>query len=788
MNTPPSTTDGQPKLLFMKKVLFLLILATAVLPAWSETIKDIRIVNQTGDSYDISSVAAFTSFTVGEEVPDRETIISSIAVDVNRMRESDRFSYVDARMEIVDGGVVLVYTVVAKYRLRRIEIIGGRKSGEKVRTKSELMIGQFADDAAFEQAAVKIREYYSDFWYPRVKVDWTSKVNEELGTVDVTYRIDEGRKLGIKRIEFEGNDLIDDGKLKKVIQQKQKRWHSFISGSGKYKAEVADADVFAIKSLYMNNGFLDVQVSEPLLDDARPKRAELTYTVSEGQRYRIGDVSLSGVREYEPDQVRRVVRLRRGDIAAYANIESGSESIRAYYGNRGYVRTIVRPIYNANADTGVVDIDYEVVEGTIGYIGSINISGNERTLDKVIRRELIMYPGERYNRSQLKASENILRNLNFFEYVIMTPVPVNGTETYDIDVQVKEKPTGQFAAGLGFSSVDALVSYIELSQGNFNWKTWPPIGAGQKFKVRAQLGTERNDVDVSFVEPWFLRRKLSFGADLFHREARYFSDAYEQSTDGGRLSLGKPFSQFTRGNLAYSLEQFDVFDVADSASDAIKNEEGQRLKSGLDFTWSFDTRDRFFNPSRGNKTTLSPHVAGGPMGGETDIFGARARTTQYWDLPGGLIFNLRGQLEAVEAYGDSKDAAQANPASIGDGVPIFDRLFVGGSYTLRGFEYRDVGPKDLTGTAIGGNSSAYASAELTFPLWSQIRGAAFYDWGFVNENSWDFNPSAFSDNWGIGLRLNIPGFPLSLDYAWPLNYDEFQDGKGRFNFLIGHSF
>ncbi len=779
---------AQPKLLFMNKVSILLIVAMAVLPSWAETIKDIRIVNQLGDSYDISSVAAFTSFSVGEEVPDREVIISSIAVDVNRMRESGRFSYVDARMEIVDDGVVLVYTVVAKYRLRRIEIIGGHKSGEKVRTKSELLIGQFVDDAAFEQAATKIRDYYADFWYPQVSVEWTSKVNEELGTVDVTFRIDEGRKLGIKNIAFEGNDLIDDGKLKKVIQQKQKRWHSFISGSGKYKEEVADADVFAIKSFYMNNGFLDIQVSDPVLDDARPKRAKLTYTISEGQRYRIGDVSLSGVKEFDPVQLRQVIRLRRGDIASYSNIEASSESIRAYYGNRGYVRTIVRPIYDANADTGVVDVDYEVVEGTIGYIGSINISGNERTLDKVIRREMIVYPGERFNRSQLKASENILRNLNFFEYVIMNPVPVNGSDTYDIDVQVKEKPTGQFSAGVGFSSVDSLVSYIELSQGNFNWKTWPPIGAGQKFKVRAQLGTQRNDLDISFVEPWFLRRKLSFGADLFHREARYFSDAYEQRTEGGRLSLGKPFSPFTRGNLAYSLEQFDVYDVADSASAAIRNEEGQRLKSSLNFTWTFDSRDRFFNSTSGNKTTITPYVAGGPMAGETDIFGARIRSTHYWPLIGGMIFNVRGQLEAVEAYGDSKDAARADPSSIGNGVPIFDRLFIGGSYTLRGFEYRDVGPKDVTGTAIGGNSSAYATAELTCPLWSQIRGAVFYDWGFANEGSWDFNPSAYSDNWGIGLRLNLPGFPLSLDYAWPMNYDEFQNGKGRFNFLIGHSF
>jgi outer membrane protein insertion porin family len=285
------------------------------------------------------------------------------------------------------------------------------------------------------------------------------------------------------------------------------------------------------------------------------------------------------------------------------------------------------------------------------------------------------------------------------------------------------------------------------------------------------------NLDISFVEPWFLDRQLAFGVDLFHRESRYFSDAYDQRNIGAKLSLSKPLSPFTRGTLAYTLEQFDVFDVQDSASDAIRAEEGKRLKSGVDFSLSRATFDRPFNPTRGNRTSITPYFAGGPLGAETDIYGARIRSAQYWPLIGGLIMNLRGQVESVDYFGES------------DFVPIFDRLFLGGSYTLRGFEFRDVGPKDDTGEPIGGGSSAYATAEVTYPIWKQIRGAVFYDWGFVNADSLDFDPSAYSDNWGIGIRLDLPGFPLSLDYAWPITYDdEFQDGKGRFNFLMGHAF
>ena len=296
----------------MKKALPIFLLVVLALSAQSETIKDIRIVNQAGESYDISSVAAFTSFQVGEQVPDRETILSSIAVDVNRMRESDRYSYVNARMDVKGNGVVLVYTVVAKHRLRSITVSGADKmSNRKVRKKLDLQIGQFADDSTFERATVNIKEAYRDFWYPDTKISWDSKANPELGVVDVTYRIEEGRKLAIKKIKFEGNDLIEDKKLRKVMQQKQKSWFvpwSWITGSGKYKEEVVDSDVFSIKSLYMNNGFLDVQVSNPIPNDSDPKHAQLILEINEGQRYRIGKVSVSGMKEVLEQDLQRGIR------------------------------------------------------------------------------------------------------------------------------------------------------------------------------------------------------------------------------------------------------------------------------------------------------------------------------------------------------------------------------------------------------------------------------------------------------------------------------------------------
>jgi outer membrane protein insertion porin family len=777
----------------MKKTALTLLIAMSCLLVHAEVIKDIQIVNEAGTSYDISSVSAFTSFKVGEQVADREVILSSIANDVNVMRQSGRYSYVNARMDVDTDGVILVYTVVNKHKLRRIAVEGAENMrNRKVRKKSELELGQFADDASFAQAAAKIKTAYRDFWYPDTEVKWESFTNEELGTVDVVFSIKEGRKLKIKDIVFEGNNGITDKVLRKVMQQKQKWFLSFITGAGKYKPENVDMDVFSIKSLYMNAGYLDVAVSDPILNDSVPKKSQLTISITEGKRYVVGEISLTGVETFTSQEIRRGIRLRTGDIAAYESINSASEVVRAFYGNRGYVRTNVRPVLDADTETGSVDIRYEVGEGSVGYINKVNIMGNERTQDKVIRRELVIYPGDKYNRSRVKTSENRLRNLNYFEVVSSSEDPTGETDKYDLNVQVKEKSTGQFSAGVGFSSVDAIVGYVELSQGNFDYKTWPPIGAGQKFKIRAQLGTERNDLDISFVEPWFMNRKLSFGVDLFHRESRYFSDDYDQKNNGMRFSLGKPLSRFSRGTLAYTLEQFEVFDVDPLASLAIKSEEGKRISSGLDFTWTRDTRNNFFMPSRGNKTTITPYFAGGPLGGETDIFGARIRSTQYWPLFANTVLNIRGQVESVKAYADSSDGG-SGPGSYGDGVPIFDRLFLGGSYNLRGFEFREVGPTEgIDNDPVGGNSMAFATVEYTVPVWNKVRAAIFYDVGFVNEDSLDFNPSDYNDDWGLGIRLDLPGFPLNLDYAWPITYDDDrrsdQDGKGRFNFLIGHSF
>jgi len=794
----------------MKKIIYIFLpLFLNVFCSQAVIIKDIRIVNQKGESYDISSVKAFTSFKIGQEVSDVQSIVSSIAIDINRMKDTHRYSFVDARME-EDGknAIILIYTVVSKNKLQSVEIIGAKeKSSRWVFKKSELKINQFADDADFTQAAIKIKAAYQKVWFPNAIVSWEKKIDIKQGTVSVLFRIKENKKVIIKKILFDGkNNIVDKNTFQQFLsllvpqflkkkntkivpakfvrsklKQKQKWFFSFITKAGRYNPDFTDLDIFTIKSAYMNKGFLDVEVLPPTLKYIKenPKKAELIYTINEGQRYRVGKITITGMKTFSEKKLLPGIPLRPGDIAVYKNVIAGSEALRNYYGNRGYVQTRVNPVFTPHAKKGTVDIEYQIKEGSIGYIRNINITGNERNKDKVIRRELVIYPGEKFHRRHMKRSENRLRNLNYFSSVSIQPQATEKSDQYDINVHVKERNTGQFSIGLGLSSIDSIVGYAEIAQGNFDITRWPPVGGGQKFKIRATIGSERNDLDISFVEPWFLNRKLLFGTDLYHHEARYFSDDYDQENNGIRFSLGKPLPfRFSRATIAYTFENFDVFNVADDASQRIKDEEGDRLKSSLNLILARDSRDHFRIPTSGNKTSLIPYVAGGILGGETDIYGIRLRSAQYFPMIGGTVLNIRGQIESVECYGDSAF------------VPIFDRLFLGGGRSLRGFDYRDVGPKDSNNEPIGGQSSAFLTVEYTLPIWSRVRFAIFYDAGFVNSDSFDFDGSDYNDDAGIGLRIDLAAFPLQIDYAWPITYykDEGQSEQGRFNFNMGYSF
>lgn len=763
-------------------------------------LNEIRIENVENTVLDESFVRAYTSLRAGQEIESSTALNAAVAHDVDNLRRSGRFAYVRAVVEQDGDKFTLVYKVASRLRLRQIDITGAEGIGNrKIKKQLELELGDYVDDALVGEKARKVEAYCRKNKYPDATVSWELKPDEKTGSADLVLTVNEGSKLRVKEIRFEGGGLASDSffkrlvpdifpsrkaavryeprDLQKVMQQKTTWW--ITPWFGAYKPEMKEGDLAALRKFYQDRGFLDVKVDGPDLNPLGDGKLELVYHIHEGVKYQIGAVSFGGNTLYKTEELEKQVKLQPGTVASRTAIDDAASAVNHYYGNRGYIRNDVQPVISTDPETRTASILFSIHEGALANINEIDIRGNEKTRDEVMRRELAVYPGELFNQQKVETSESRLKNLGYFETVSSSYAPVEGTNTYDLAFKVKEKAMGSFLVGAGFSSVDSLVGFAELSHGNFDIKRWPPIGDGQKMKVRVQAGTKRSDLEVSFVEPWFRDRKLALGVDGYYRTAGYYSDYFDLQTLGSRVSLTKPIlDPFTRGTLSYSLEQFTVDNVETNAPREIKRDEGDHLKSTVGASISRDTRDQFFIPTRGNYSSVGVELSGGPLGGDEEIYMMEAKTSQFWPVLNDHVFNLKGEIRTVDSYGSGE-------------VPIYDRLFLGGPRTIRGFAYRDVSPRSIDdpGEPIGGLSSWYATAEYTVPLWSKIRGAVFYDIGAVSDKFFDFSTANIDSSYGIGVRIDLPMFPLRLDYAIPQIVDDDNKGAGgRFSFLLGYSF
>jgi len=340
---------------------------------------------------------------------------------------------------------------------------------------------------------------------------------------------------------------------------------------------------------------------------------------------------------------------------------------------------------------------------------------------------------------------------------------------------VQEKRTGSLSFGGGFSTVDQLVGFAELTQGNFDLFNWPSFtGGGQKFRLRIQYGTQRKDFILALTEPYFLDRRLSLSGQLFYNEANYLSAQYDQRNYGFSTELRKPINAYVYVTLGYMLQDVDIFNVDPAASEFILSQAGSTLESKIFSSVVFDSRDNALLTHRGQRITFSPFITGGPLGGDTQVYAFDLEGSQYFHLPKDLILLINGEIATVSQWGSGTE------------VPIYERLFLGGSNNLRGFPFREVGPQQ-NGEPIGGQSMSRATVELTFPIIEKARGAVFYDTGFVNSSAWSFGFNHIASDIGVGLRLDLPIGPLRLDYGYPIQRDGY-NGGGHFNFNVGYQF
>jgi outer membrane protein insertion porin family len=677
-----------------------------------------------------------------------------------------------------EGDMVKVMVVLQTRSLvNEIEIEGAERiSAKKLRKQINLKINGPLTEDELQKAREKIVESYQSKGFTDVDVKYRVDTDEARGTSRVIYTITEGTKGAISGIRFEGNTKLPDRILRKQMKTKGKTLYSFLDKSGRLDETQLEQDVNAVKEYYQDHGYIDVEVKEVRRERARG-RMTIVVVIVEGPIYHVGKINITGTKATSSEKVRALLKMKEGGIYSPKQIREDSKKIADAYGSGGYVDLQVTPT-GIPAGAGRIDVHYQIQEGTPSFVQRINIVGNTRTKDKVIRREVLIAPGDILNSVRVETTKKRLDNLGYFEKVETFPEDTGVSGRKDLTIQVQEKRTGSLNFGAGFSTIDQVVGFVEMSQGNFDLFNWPNFtGAGQKFRFRIQYGNTRKDITLSLTEPYFLDRRLSLGGELFYREADYLSNIYTQRNYGFSIETRKAVLPYTYASLVYGLQKIELFNVSSTASSAILRESGQTTKSQVTGGLYNDTRDNPFLTRMGHRIAFAPYVAGGPLGGSEQIVGFSLEARQYFHLWKDSILLFSGQLASVDTWGD------------GSRVRIYDRLFLGGSNDLRGFDYRDVSPRDINGEPLGGQSLGAFTVEYTMPIIEKARFAVFFDSGFVNKGPWDFDTSHYVTDAGVGLRLDLPIGPLRIDYGIPIEKNGFKDaGGGKFNFNVGYQF
>ncbi|MEP7014602.1 MAG: outer membrane protein assembly factor BamA [Verrucomicrobiota bacterium] len=708
-----------------------------------------------------------------------------------------------------EDGVKVIVAVQTRSILREIVVDGSNKVGAKrIRKEIGLKINQPVNEEALEKSRQKIIDVYRGRGFNDIGVEFrVDPIDPQRGTARVVFTVNEGTKGAVRRIHFEGNDHFGEKALRKQMKTRGKTLIAFLDKSGRLDEVQLQQDLDSLREWYQNHGYIDVEVK-----DVRKERQSgpitIVIAIKEGTQYHVGKIAISGEKATSEQKIRALLKMKEGTVYSPKALREDAKGVADAYGSGGYVDLVVVP-QGAPAGPARIDVNYKIEEGDRSFVQRINITGNTRTKDKVIRREVLVSPGDVFNTVRVDRSKKRLENLGYFSKVETYPEDTGIAGRKDLSLLVEEKRTGALSFGGGFSTVDKLVVFAELTQGNFDIMNWPGFtGAGQKFRMRVQLGTQRKDFLISLTEPWFLDRRLSLGGQTFYTEANYLSSLYDQRNFGFSVELRKPLSPFIYASLGYRLEDVDIFNVAASSSPQIQAQAGSRLKSQIFSSLVFDRRDNPILTRRGQRIAFSPYFSGGPLGGDTQIYGWDLEASQYYHLPWDLILLINGEAATVDYWGTGPDPVLIPGTTLTtSAVPIFDRLFLGGSNNLRGFDFRAVGPKDANGEPLGAKSLIRSTVEITFPIVEKARGAFFYDVGVANLDSYDFGthtiviprtthaglPKApivydnLASDVGFGLRLDLPIGPLRLDYGLPIDRDG-NPGHGKFNFNVGYQF
>lgn len=707
-----------------------------------------------------------------------------IDTDVKAIFSLGHFTDIRAQKSVSEKGIIITFVVTEKPVIRDVIFNGNSEiATDKLKENFELKPNSIYSAKEVIKNIKKLKKLYSDEGYPQAEIE---SVKESINQYDIklTLKIKEGAKILIREILFEGNTAFTSSTLKGVMETKQDWWLAWLTGAGVYKDDVLKNDVLLLTEHYMNNGYINFKVSEPKVELTTDKKAmTVAIAMTEGEKYSVGLIDFKGDLLETKEELAKKLKMKTGEVFSRAQLRQEISSFTDFYADKGYAFANVNPLTALNNQKKIIDIMFDFEKGEKVYIDRINITGNGKTRDKVIRREMRISEGELYSATGLKKSKQNIMNLGYFEEATVATSKGKGDNKLNLDVNVKEKPTGTFSIGGGYSSLDGFVAQGSIQQSNL-------FGYGLKANLSASFGSKSSTYSLGVTDPYFLDTRVSLGGDIYRTE-RQFID-YTKLAYGGDVKAGYQISDTLNTFLMYKLEQttmlkesFALQRTRDLYPELVTM--SNSTTSSITASISRNVTDYRVDPSSGMTNSLSVEYAG--LGGTNKFVRSIAKTAQFVPVGFGTVFMLQGTLGYIQEAGAK--------------VPIDEKFYLGGINTIRGYGNRTVSPYkstdqtdpvtgDITGKQrvyLGGDSEAIFNAEFTVPLIKEagLKGVLFFDAGNAVAGIGDVL-STLHTSYGFGIRWFSPIGPLRLEYGIPLNPRKGIDSSGRLEFSIGNFF
>lgn len=694
--------------------------------------------------------------------------------DIKKLYETNYFYKIDAVIKLIDGNNILIIRFEENPILASFTIKGNDEISEKdLKEPLNLSVGKIVSRKELDVSKRVIRQFYFYKGFNNVQVeDSIFPVGE--GKIEYVITVSEGKRGYVKGIDFVGVDETFKKELAKYIETKVKWFWSPITGRGRLSLELVDMDEQNVKQFFLNKGFLDIRTDKPKVSYNKFKDGyKVVFNVDQGVRYKTKSISFNGDLIKDESQLKDSLVLKENEFFSTSNLTKDIENLNTIYGDESYAFANISPSVVKDKSSDKVIIDFNIEKGEKYKVNLINISGNTRTRDKVIRRQILVNENDDYSSSKIKASKQRINRRGFFEKVEVSEKPADKKNYLDLNVEVEEKATGFFSIAGGYSSTENLLLGIQIQESNL-------FGYGKQLSTSATVGGLSKNFSVDYSDPYFLDTLYTFGFQVFNNEYQYVD--FDRNSYGGKIRFGKAISDWSYFNVRYRYENMKIDNLKLAASEVFQQGEDKISAIGLGLT--YDTRNNFINPSRGISTGFNIEES-------NEILGANLYYTKY-----STNFSKYYSIKRNHTLAYKVEGAFVDFRDIGNKIVVGERYYLGGPNNLRGYKASRVSPRRLLSTGnfvrIGGNKYVFNTFEYLFPiaLETGLRGILFADAGNTYDESEniDYNPLDMRKDVGFGFRWLSPMGPLKLDFGFPVGNRKSGESKFEVQFSIGSLF